>query len=71
MSHFDNSFIYPHHCAPDDVQALLRRLDALADPEQEAVPSYENTDWRTLSAVCARVIRYHANFEWAHGGGED
>ena len=59
--------IYPHHCAPDDVAALVRRLEALTDPEQEAAPSYENTDWRTLAGVCARVIKYLRGDDWRHG----
>ena len=46
----------PHHCAPADVAALVQRLEALADPAQEPTPSYENTDWRTLTGVSARGI---------------
>ena len=59
--------VYPHHCAPEDVEALVRRLEALADPEQEPSPSYENTDWRTLAGVSARVIKYLAGHDWRHG----
>jgi hypothetical protein len=58
---------YPHHCAPEDVETLARRLEALADPAQEAVPSYENTDWRTLAGVSARVIKYLSGHDWRHG----
>jgi hypothetical protein len=58
---------YPHHCAPEDVEALARRLEALADPEQEACPAYEHTDWRTTAGVCARVIKYLAGHDWRHG----
>jgi hypothetical protein len=61
------SQIYPHHCAPHDVAALVKRLEALNDPEQEAMPSYENTDWRTLAGVCARVIKYLNGDDWRHG----
>jgi hypothetical protein len=32
---------YPHHCAPDDVDSLVQRLEALADPAQQPTPSYE------------------------------
>jgi hypothetical protein len=35
---------------------LLLRFHALADPEQTAVPSYENTDWRSLAYRCAKAI---------------
>lgn len=59
--------VYPHHCAPEDVEALARRLEALADPEQEACPAYEHTDWRTTAGVCARVIKYLAGHDWRHG----
>ena len=59
--------IYPHHCTPDDVDALVLRLEALADPEKETVPSYENTDWRTLAGVTARVIKYLRGDDWRHG----
>ena len=45
--------IYPHHCAPDAVAALVQRLEALANPEQQPTPSYEKTDWRTLAGVSA------------------
>ncbi len=48
----------PHHCAPHDIAALVARLEALADPEQEAMPSFADTDWRTLSSVCHRVISH-------------
>lgn len=48
----------PHHCAPQDIAALIERLEALADPEQEAMPSFADTDWRTLSSVCHRVISH-------------
>lgn len=58
---------YPHHCTPDDVDALVCRLEALADPAQEAIPSYENTDWRTLAGVAARVIKYLNGDDWRHG----
>ena len=27
--------LYPHHCAPEDVAALVCRLEALADPAQQ------------------------------------
>ena len=50
----------PHHCAPHDIAALVARLEALADPEQEAMPSFADTDWRTLSSVCHRVISHLA-----------
>lgn len=50
--------LYPHHCEPGDVAALVRRLEALADPAQEPIPSYADTDWRTLAGVAARVIKY-------------
>jgi hypothetical protein len=59
--------MYPHHCAPDDVAALVLRLEALADPAQEAIPSYKNTDWRTLAGVTARVIKYLRDDDWRHG----
>lgn len=39
-------------------EALARRLETLADPAQQPTPSYENTDWRTLAGVAARVIKY-------------
>jgi hypothetical protein len=58
--------VYPHHCAPEDVESLARRLEALADPEQEACPAYEHTDWRTTAGVCARVIKYLAGHDWRH-----
>lgn len=56
--------IYPHHCAPDDVQALVANLEALADPEQDAFPNFEETDWRTKAGVCARVIKYLSGDDW-------
>ena len=59
--------IYPHHCAPEDVDALVQRLEALADPEQDAFPTFENTDWRTTASVCARVIKYLQGRDWRHG----
>jgi hypothetical protein len=59
--------LYPHHCAPEDVAALVRRLEALADPAQQPTPSYENTDWRTLAGVSARVIKYLSGHDWRHG----
>ena len=59
--------LYPHHCAPDDVAALVRRLEELADPAQQPVPSYENTDWRTLAGVSARIIKYLSGHDWRHG----
>ena len=59
--------LYPHHCAPEDVAALVRQLEALADPAQQPTPSYENTDWRTLAGVSARVIKYLAGHDWRHG----
>ena len=59
--------VFPHHCAPEDVEALARHLEALADPEQAAIPSYENTDWRTLAGVSARVIKYLSGHDWRHG----
>ena len=49
---------YPHHCAPEDVDALIQHLKALADPSQEPTPSYNDTDWRTLASVCALVLTY-------------
>jgi hypothetical protein len=58
---------YPHHCAPEDVEALARRLEALADPEQTPTPSYADTDWRTLAWVSARVIKYLRGHDWRHG----
>lgn len=54
----NNDILFPHHCAPKDVSALIARLDALADPEQQAMPTFEDTDWRTMAGVCARVIKY-------------
>jgi len=59
--------IWPHHCAPADVAALIRQLEALSDPEQEAMPAYENTDWRTMAGVCARVIKYLNGDDWRSG----
>ncbi len=59
--------VYPHHCAPEDVAALVQRLEALADPAQQPTPSYENTDWRTLAGVTARVIKYLSGHDWRHG----
>ena len=59
--------LYPHHCGPGEVAALVRRLEALADPEQQPMPSYENTDWRTLAGVAARVIKYLRGDDWRHG----
>ena len=59
--------IFPQHCAPKDIDALIRRLEALSDPQQEAFPSYENTDWRTLAGICARVIKYQQGDDWRHG----
>ena len=59
--------IFPHHCAPEDVAALVRRLEALADPAQETMPSYADTDWRTLAGVAARVIKYLRGDDWRHG----
>jgi len=59
--------IYPHHCAPDDVAALVIRLEALCDPEQEAFPSFDNTDWRSLAGVSARVIKYLRGDDWRPG----
>ena len=50
----------PHHCDPEDVAALVVNLEALADPQQEASPTFENTDFRSLAGVCARVIKYLA-----------
>lgn len=58
---------FPHHCAPDDVAALVSRLESLADPEQEAMPSFADTDWRTLAGVSARVIKYLRGDDWRHG----
>lgn len=63
----DDLPIYPHHCAPHDVEALIKRLEALSDPEQEAFPSFDNTDWRTLASICARVIKYQRGDDWRHG----
>ena len=59
--------IYPHHCAPQDVDALVKRLEALADPEQNPIPSRQDTDWLILPAVCARVIKYLNGDDWRHG----
>lgn len=59
--------IYPHHCAPEDVAALVKRLEALADPEQDAFPAFEDTDWRGLAGICARVIKYQCGDDWRHG----
>lgn len=59
--------IYPHHCAPHDIEALVRRLEALADPEQEATPSFADTDWRALVGICARVIKYQQGVDWRFG----
>lgn len=59
--------VYPHHCAPEDVAALVQRLEALANPEQEPMPSYADTDWRTLAGVCARVLKYLRGDDWRHG----
>src|SRR5574337_457403 len=61
------SIAYPHHCAPDDVTALVARLEALSIPAQEATPSYEDTDWRALAGVSARVIKYLRGDDWRHG----
>jgi len=58
---------HPHHCAPEDVAALVQRLEALADPAQESTPSYADTDWRTLAGVSARVIKYLRGDDWRHG----
>ena len=58
---------YPHHCAPEDVAALVQRLEALADTAQQPTPSYENTDWRTLAGVSARVIKYLSGHDWRLG----
>lgn len=41
----------------DELRALTVRLEALADPEQEATPGYENTDWRGLANTCAHALR--------------
>lgn len=41
----------------EELMALAVHLEALADPEQEAVPSYENTDWRGLANTCAHALR--------------
>jgi hypothetical protein len=59
--------LYPHHCDPDDVAALVRLLEALADPTQQTTPSFENTDWRSLAGVSARVIKYLNGDDWRHG----
>ena len=63
----DMKSIYPHHCAPEDITALVKRLEALEDPEQESFPSFEDTDWATLAGVCARVIKYLNGDDWRHG----
>ena len=44
------------HVDLSDIDALAQRLTALSDPIQEAAPRYEDTDWRTLAAVCAKAI---------------
>lgn len=59
--------LYPHHCAPKEVDALVQRLEALSDPEQHPTPSFEDTDWRTLAGICARVIKYQRGDDWRHG----
>jgi hypothetical protein len=43
--------------AADDLGALIRHLEALADPQQEATPSYENTDWRGLANTTAHELQ--------------
>ena len=60
-------YLYPHHCAPEDVAALVRRLEALADPQREAMPSFADTDWRSLAGISARVIKYLSGSDWRHG----
>jgi len=55
----------PHHCEPHDVTAFLSRLNSLADPEQEAFPTFENTDWRALATTAARIIEYQCDAEIA------
>ena len=59
--------IYPHHCTPEDVDALVRRLEALADPMCDPVPSYADTDWRSLAGIAARVIKYLNGDDWRNG----
>lgn len=59
--------IYPNHCSPDDIEALVKRLECLENPSCKAVPSIENTDWRTLAGICARVIKYQRGDDWRHG----
>lgn len=61
------SYAFPNHCAPHDIDALILHLEALSDPQQEAFPSYENTDWRVLAGICARVIKYQRGDDWRHG----
>lgn len=39
-----------------DIIALAAYLHKLADPEQEAMPSFDNVDWRSLSYRCAKAI---------------
>ena len=40
----------------EELDALVTRLKELEDPQKEAVPSFADTDWRTLSGVVAREI---------------
>jgi hypothetical protein len=55
---------YPHHCAPDDVDALVARLTALADPELTTDEFFADTDWRSMAGKCARVIKYLSGHDW-------
>ena len=59
--------VYPHHCAPEDVDALVARLTALADPELTTDEFFANTDWRSMAGKCARVIKYLRGQDWRHG----
>ena len=59
--------LYPHHCAPEDVDALVARLTALADPELTTDEFFANTDWRSMAGKCARVINYLRGQDWRHG----
>ena len=38
--------IYPHHCAPDDVAALVQRLESLAGVSARVIKYLSGHDWR-------------------------
>jgi hypothetical protein len=61
--------IFPHHCAPEDVASLVKRLEWLQDPEKSTQQDIDNQDIRTLMGMSARVIKYLRGEAWMNSAG--